>query len=97
MLSHEILSWHKYDSEKLSLEKLKAIGMEYIQQRNPKGIYVMVPHFDKDHIHLHVCASGVEYKSGKTLRLSKADFNKFKKDIQNFQKERFPELAKSVV
>ncbi len=96
-LSHEILSWHKDDAKDLTLDKMKEIATEYINKRNPNGMYVCVPHFDKDHYHIHICASGVEYRTGKALRLSKADFGTLKKDIQRYQIEKFPEVSKSVV
>jgi len=96
-LTHEIISFHKEDSENISLEKLEVITREYIAKRNVNGMYVAVPHFDKKHYHIHICASGVEYRSGKSLRMSKAGFQKLKKDIQSYQIEHFPELSKSVV
>ena len=96
-LTHEILSWHKDDAKHLTLDKLEAMAREYIRLRNSKGMYVAVPHFDKDHFHLHVLASGVEYKTGKALRVSQADLQKLKVDIQNYQLDRFPELSKSTV
>lgn len=96
-LTHEILSWHKDDAKNITLKKMEEMAREYIRQRNPNGIYVAVPHFDKEHYHVHICASGVEYKSGKSLRLSRTDLQKLKIEIQNFQKEKFPELSKSVV
>ena len=97
LLTHEILSWHKDDAKNITLAKMETMAREYIKQRNRNGIYVAVPHFDKDHYHIHICASGIEYKTGKSLRLSKSDLLKLKKDIQQFQIERFPELSKSVV
>jgi hypothetical protein len=97
MLTHEIISFHKDDSENISIEKLEEIAREYINQRNSKGLYVAVPHFDKEHYHIHICASGVEYRYGNSLRMTKAGFQKLKKDIQNFQIERFPEISKSLV
>jgi hypothetical protein len=60
-------------------------------------MYVAVPYFDKQHYHIHICASGIEFKTGKSLRLTKPELQKLKKDIQQFQIERFPELSKSVV
>lgn len=96
-LSHEILSWHKDDAKDLTLDKMKEIATEYINKRNPNGMYVCVPHFDKDHYHIHICASGVEYRTGKALRLSKAEFGTLKKDIQKYQIEKFPEIKKSSV
>lgn len=96
-LTHEILSWHKEDSENMSLEKMEEMAREYIRERNPNGIYVAVPHFDKNHYHIHVCASGVEFRTGKSLRMSKVEFQKLKKDIQDYQIGHFPELSKSIV
>ncbi|HZG01000.1 MAG TPA: relaxase/mobilization nuclease domain-containing protein [Chitinophagales bacterium] len=96
-LTHEILSWHKADAKHLTLEKLETIAREYIKQRNPNGMYVVVPHFDKHHFHLHVCASGVEYKTGKSLRLSKPDLQRLKVEVQRYQLTRFPELSNSTV
>src|ERR1039457_949532 len=97
ILTHEIISFHKEDSENINVEKLEEITREYIKQRNSKGLYVAVPHFDKEHYHIHICASGVEYRYGNSLRMTKAGFQKLKKDIQNFQIERFPEISKSLV
>jgi len=97
ILNHEIISLHRDDTKHVTLDKLEEIAREYIRQRNPEGMYVCVPHFDKDHIHLHVCSSGVQYKTGKSMRLSKQDLNRLKKNIQQYQIERFPELSKSIV
>jgi len=97
ILTHEIISFHKEDSENISIEKLEEIAREYIKQRNNKGLYIAVPHFDKQHYHIHICASGVDYRYGNSLRMTKAGFQKLKKDIQNFQIERFPEISKSLV
>ena len=96
-LTHEILSWHRDDAKNITLAKMEAMAREYIKLRNPKGIYVAVPHFDKEHYHIHICASGIEYKTGKSLRLAKPELQKLKKDIQQYQLEKFPELSKSVV
>ncbi len=96
-LTHEILSWHKDDSKEITLAKMESMAREYIKKRNPRGIYVAVPHFDKNHYHIHICSSGIEYKTGKSLRLSKAELLKLKKKIQQFQIEKYPELSKSVV
>lgn len=97
ILTHEIISFHRDDAKNISLDKLENIAREYIQKRRVNGMFVAVPHFDKEHYHIHICASGVEYRSGKSLRMTKAEFQKLKKDIQQYQVERFPELSKSIV
>jgi hypothetical protein len=96
-LSHEILSWHREDAKNISLEKMELMTKEYIGLRNPKGIFVATPHFDKEHFHVHILVSGIEYKSGKGMRLSKIALSNLKKDIQQYQQEKFPELSKSII
>jgi len=95
-LTHEIISFHR-DEENISLVKMEDMAREYIRQRNPNGIYLAVPHTDKEHYHIHICASGVEYKTGKAMRMSKDEFQMLKKNIQAYQKEKYPELSKSIV
>ena len=97
ILTHEILSWHREDAKNLTLQKMQDMTHQYIRYRNPKGIFVAVPHFDKKHFHVHLCASGVEYKTGKSMRLSKTDLQNVKKGIEEFQKTKFPELIHSEV
>lgn len=95
-LTHEIISFHNEDAKNITLAKMEAMAREYIKLRNPKGLYVAVPHFDKEHYHIHICASGVD-KTGMSLRLPKVNLLKLKKDIQQYQIEKFPELSKSIV
>jgi len=96
ILTHEILSWHK-DEKDISLGKLENMAREYIQKRNPNGMYVAVPHFDKDHYHVHLCCSGIEYRTGKAMRLAKKDLQVLKQNVQQYQLDKYPELSKSVV
>ena len=95
-ITHEILSWHKDDAKCITLSKMEAMAREYVKQRNPRGLYVAVPHFDREHYHIHICASGVD-QTGKSLRLPKVELQKLKKDIQQYQIDKFPELSKSIV
>lgn len=97
ILSHEILSWHKDDAKNITIEKLEEMAREYISLRNPNEIYIAIPHTDKDHYHIHICAAGVEYHTGKAMRMSKAEFTKLKQGIQDYQRAKFPELSKSIV
>ncbi|MFH0866636.1 MAG: relaxase/mobilization nuclease domain-containing protein [Bacteroidota bacterium] len=97
LLTHEIISFHKDDAKNISLDKLENIAREYILQRGINGMYLAVPHFDKEHYHIHVCASGIEYKTGKTMRLSKMNLQSLKKKVQEYQIEKYPELSKSLV
>lgn len=95
LLYHEIISFHKEDD--VSLEIMEDITREYIQLRNSGGMFVAVPHFDKDHYHIHLAISGLEYRTGNAMRLSKTDLAQLKQRIQKYQIEKYPELNKSVV
>ncbi len=95
--THEILSWHRDDAKHINLEKMEIMAREYIRFRNPRGMYVAVPHFDKEHYHIHFFVSGLQYKSGQSMRMSISKMQEIKKDIQHFQQVKFPELIKSVV
>ena len=97
ILTHEILSWHRGDAKNISLDKLEDIARQYVKERNINGMFVAVPHFDKEHYHVHVCASGIEYRTGKTMRLAKKDLLVLKQKVQQYQLEKYPELSKSIV
>jgi Relaxase/Mobilisation nuclease domain len=95
--THEILSWHRDDAKNIQPEMLESMVKEYIRLRNSGGMFIAAAHYDRSHYHVHICASGIEYRTGKTMRLSKVSLQKLKKDIQNYQIEKFPELSKSIV
>ena len=92
LVYHEILSWHKKDAGNLTMDKMKAMTEQYIQLKNPNGMYLAAPHYDKEHYHVHICTSGVEYKSGDAMRLSKKTYAELKVKIQEYQIEQYPEL-----
>lgn len=96
-LNHEIISFHRDDTASLSMEKLEQLVRVYIKLRNPNGCYVAVPHFDRFHVHVHICSSAIQYRTGKSMRMSRQEFTSLKKNIQDYQVREFPELSRSVV
>jgi hypothetical protein len=96
-LYHEVMSISNLDAGKISPSILHDLASKYIELRNPNAMCIAVPHFDKAHIHIHFCFSGTEIETGKSLRISKADFAQFKKELQSYQMERYPALSNSVV
>ncbi len=96
MLFHEIVSFSPGDSDNITIEKLQDIAQQYIKERNPKGLFVAVPHFDKGHYHIHFCVSGVE-RSGKSMRLERVRLKEMKLAVQKYQIEKYGELSHSVV
>ena len=97
LVTHEIISFHRDDAENISFGKLEDIARQYVRERNINGMYVAVPHFDKEHYHIHICASGIEYLTGKSMRLAKKDLKVLKEKIQGYQMEKYPELSRSIV
>lgn len=96
-VNHDIISFHRDSGQFLTPEKLERIVREYIRLRNPKGMYVACAHTDRDHVHIHICTSAIEYRTGKSMRMSRQEFATLKKNIQQFQIEQYPELSRSVV
>lgn len=93
---HEIISFHVRDKERIDNTKLGSIAREYIMRRSRIGKFVAIAHTDDEHVHLHICGSPWDMK-GKSLRLSRVEFKKLKTEFQDHQREKFPELAHSVV
>ncbi len=95
----DILSFHKEDSQHLTNDKLQKIALKYLSLRAPRSLaFATVHRHDKQHTHLHICFSGVEYKTGKNIRISKNDFqNKVKIPMEQYQRKNFPELYLSEI
>ncbi len=99
VLYMDVLSFHPKDAERLNDEKLYQITLKYLSLRAPKSIAVATVHRnEKDHTHLHICFSGLEYKTGKSIRISKEDFKqKVKLPMEKYQQDIFPELILSKI
>ncbi len=93
----EILSFHKDDAEKLTDRKLKQIARKYISLRANQSIALATIHRDKDHTHLHILLSGVEYRTGKSIRMAREEYKEMKLQMEAFQTEKFPELQRSSI
>jgi hypothetical protein len=95
----EIISFHKENTKDLTNEKLKRIARHYLRLRSKHSIAVVTVHRkEKDHVHLHVLLSGIEYKVGRSIRISKDDFkNKVKLPMERFQERFHPDLERSKI
>lgn len=92
---HEILSITKTKNltEERQKEILKDIGLDYIRNRAKNNLVFGVLHDDKDdNIHYHFMISSNELQSGKKHRLSKEEFSKFKKGLEQKVLTKYPEL-----
>lgn len=95
----DILSFHKDDAQHLSNVVLKKIARKYISLRSNLSVAVATIHrHEKEQTHLHILLSGTEYKSGRSVRISKSDFrDKVKVPIEHFVRENFPEIERSAI
>lgn len=94
---HIIMSFHPDDSSFITPEHLLDLARYFIQAYTPRAMYVSTIHFDTDHIHVHILASGIEYRSGRTIRHTKKEFQQVKQQVESYQIENYPKLVHSVV
>lgn len=94
-LNHVIISWHLLDRQNITTAMLKDIAKEFVKRR---GIaqYIAAPHYHQNAIHLHIL-HGIEYRTGRSLRISKAQFVQIKRELEAIQKERYPEIQHSTI
>ncbi len=81
----EIISFHRDDSDKLTTENLRKLAIHYLKQRAPKAMAVCTLHVDQEHIHLHLCLSGIDFATGKAIRISKGRFTEIKQEMERYQ------------
>ena len=94
-LYHTVISFHKKDSQYLNDKVLKDFAREYMKERGD-NLYIATAHFDKDHVHLHVCESGTRYMTGMANRVSKQELKQLTSNMQEFQKNKYPQLSHSL-
>lgn len=94
---HEILSFHTRDREAITPDMLEDITREYLRIRAPHALAFACPHYDRDHVHVHIAISGTEFRRSKTLRMDNRTFAKVRKQIEEYQLSRYPELEHSIV
>lgn len=94
---HEVISFNPRDSGAITTDMLKTFADEYCKRRGI-ALSIAIPHYGNkaNNIHLHIIFSGVEYKTGKALRISRQDFSQIKQDMQDIQRERFSEIVHSI-
>lgn len=95
-LYHVIISWHISDRQNITTAMLKDIAREFAKRRGI-SLYIATPHYLQNAVHLHVVHSSLELLTGRSLRISKGEFAKLKRDLEAIQKERYPEIQHSTI
>lgn len=93
---HTILSFSAKDTPNLTDEILKDIARHYISLRGIENMYVGSIHTDKDHLHVHIVMSGTQVGTGLSSRISRMEFQNIKQAMQQYQKEKYPQLVYSL-
>lgn len=84
---HEIISFHKSDTDKLPKKVLLKIARKYAKERAPNSMVVATMHSDKDHLHIHNVISALEFATGNPVRLSRKEFKDVKIKMEQYQEQ----------
>lgn len=95
-LHHTIISFSNKDKKQISIDLLKDITKRYIELRGKENQYLVSTHHDKEHIHLHIVMSSIKYLTGESNRISRQEFKDLKLALDQYQKEKYPELIHSL-
>ena len=95
-LHHIILSFSPEDSDKITDEILHDLAQKFIQLRGDKGLVFGRVH-NSTHKHLHLIFSSNEYRSEKSIRISRNEFANIQLELEKYQQEKYPFLSKSLV
>lgn len=99
-LYHEILSISKAEKLDAGEQKkiLRSIAQEYAKRRAGTNLVFGALHDDHDdHLHYHLCISANALGESKKTRLSKAQFDKLKKQLESEVLTQYPQLEQKVV
>lgn len=80
---HSIISFSKLD--RLTNEQLLSVVKQFTKLRFPNSIVVATNHSDKEHQHIHLIGSNVEYGIHTTNYLTKQQFKSIKIAMEQFQ------------
>jgi len=96
VLYHEILSFGEGDTSALTPAVLDDLTRRYLDLRAPYALGYAKAHHDTDCPHVHLLISANNVGASQRLRLSKRRFRQIQRELENFQKKRYPFLTNSL-
>jgi len=96
-MRHIILSFGRDDRKIVNRIMLLDLTRRFIHHYDPLGMYLATVHYDREHIHIHICSSGIQYRSGKSIWKDNTQFKEVKRGLENYQTRKYPQLSHSVV
>lgn len=97
VLYHEILSFSDLDRSRVTPAILEDLTRHYLTLRAPYALAYAKAHFNTDCPHVHVVISANDLGNSRRKRLSRAEFQRIKHDLEEYQMERYPLLVHSTV
>lgn len=94
-LYHEVISLSGRDAAGPAM--LYDLAAHYLAQRAPQALAYGVVHTDGPHPHIHLVISANLRGRSKKLRLSRARFAAVKRELEAYQRTRYPQLTHSIV
>jgi hypothetical protein len=96
-IHHEIIGLSSNeDKDSITKEMMEDLTRKYIELRGYDGIYLASIHsLGTDSIHAHIVSGGVKFRTGLAHRMSHKEFQDLKISLQEYHKERYPELTRS--
>ena len=91
------ISFSPKDANLITQAALKDMARYFLKRFDPLTAGIAVPHFDKEHIHIHFLFAGIQYRTGKSNDKNNKEFRKFKRDVEAYQIRNYPELVHSIV
>jgi len=93
---HEIISLHRDERAEVITPKVIAdLAQTYMRMRGEQGVILAVPHYDKNHLHIHCAVSALNYRTGTSFGLNKTQLRELKTKFQEYHRTKYPELTKS--
>lgn len=97
-LYHEVLSidTRECGQSRDIKEALRLVALEYVRLRCPNNLVYGALHQDhEEHLHYHLMISANSRGERNRLRLTKAQFDRVKRDTETLLRQRFPELKQT--
>lgn len=95
VLYHEILSFGEGDQLGLTAAMLEDLTRHYLELRAPYALAYAKAHFDTECPHVHILISANNVDSLRRMRLSKRRFQAIQREVELYQRERYPTLQHS--
>jgi len=97
VLYHEILSFSDLDRARVTPAVLENLTRAYLSLRAPSALAYGRAHFNTSCPHVHLLISANDLGSSRRKRLSRAEFERIKRDLERYQHEHYPTLTHSLV